>query len=185
MRPQNKYIFRHPLYYLLFILLGILASHGVSILVSFMHLDNIWGSYSEVEQIVYQSSTAWIIVSTVIIAPILEEFIFRWLIFELCRRRLNFWISALISSVLFGIYHWNLVQGVYAFIVGMLFCYLNEKFHNITSTIVCHMAANGFMLLLNHFNLVYPATWIYVAVMVVCIAAVVLICVFKIRKITI
>lgn len=185
MKPQNKYLFKHPLYYLLFILLGMLASHGASILVSFLKLDNIWGSYSAVEQVVYQSSTAWIIVSTVIIAPLLEELIFRWLIYGLLRKRLNFWVSALISSALFGFYHLNLVQGIYAFMVGMLFCYLNEKFQNITSTMVCHMAANSFMLLLNYLNFAYPAMWIYAIDMVVCIAAVVLICVFKIRKISI
>ncbi len=185
MKPQNKYIFKHPLYYLLCILLGVLASHGASILVSFMHIDNILGSYSAVEEVVYQSSTAWIIVSTVFIAPILEELIFRLLIFGLLRIKLNFWVSALISSALFGFYHLNLMQGVYAFIVGVLFCYLNEKFQNITSTMVCHMAANSFMLLLNYLDFVYPATWIYIVVMVACIAAVVLICVFKIRKISI
>ncbi len=185
MKPQNTYIFKHPLYYLLFILLGILASHGVSTLVSFFHIDNILGSYSQVEQVIYQSSTAWIIISTVIIHPLLEELIFRWLIYGLLRKRLNFWVSALISSAIFGFYHLNLMQGVYAFIVGMLFCYLNEKFQNITSTMVCHMAANAFVLLFNYLNFEFPAMWIYIVDMVVCIAAVVLICVFKIRKISI
>lgn len=185
MKPQSKFLFKHPLYYLLFILLGVLSSHGVSILVSFMDLDGIWGSYSSVERIVYESSVAWIIISTLVIAPLLEELIFRWLIFGLCRKKLNFWISAAISSVLFGLYHMNLVQGIYAGIVGMLFCYINEKFQNITSTMVCHMSANALMLLLHYLNWSYPAIWIYACVMVVCIAAVVLICVFKIRKISI
>ncbi len=77
-----------------------------------------------------------------IAAPVLEEILFRLLAYDLIYRKLGFLPAALISSLLFGIYHLNAVQGVYAFIMGMLFCILYHRDHRIPVPVMIHIGAN-------------------------------------------
>ncbi|MGN8785163.1 lysostaphin resistance A-like protein, partial [Blautia sp. HCP3S3_D9] len=49
-----------------------------------------------------------------IIAPAAEEMIFRWLIYLRLRDWLKMPVAAVISGLIFGIYHGNIVQGIYA-----------------------------------------------------------------------
>jgi membrane protease YdiL (CAAX protease family) len=48
----------------------------------------------------------------------------------------------IISAVVFGAYHGNLVQFVYAGICGVLLAYLCEKYDSIIAPIVSHMVMN-------------------------------------------
>lgn len=75
-------------------------------------------------------------------APILEEFIFRIGVYGFLYRRLGFLISAVASSLLFGAYHMNMVQGIYAFIMGMLFCVLYRRDYHAYVPICLHVGAN-------------------------------------------
>ena len=77
-----------------------------------------------------------------IAAPVLEEIIFRLLAYDLLYRYLGYLPSALISSLIFAVYHMNVVQGVYAFIMGMLFCSLYHRDHRIPVPILLHIGAN-------------------------------------------
>lgn len=66
--------------------------------------------------------------SLVIFAPILEEFVFRWLFFEkIFKKRIGFIWGAVISSIMFGIAHFNLESFFVITILGLINCYLIEK----------------------------------------------------------
>ena len=56
-----------------------------------------------------------------IAAPFAEEVIFRWLVFLRMRDNMRVITAALFSGLTFGIYHMNLLQGVYATIMGFAF----------------------------------------------------------------
>ena len=53
-----------------------------------------------------------------------------------------FWPAALISAVLFGLYHGNLLQGVYAFLLGLVLAWLYERFQTLAAPWLFHAAAN-------------------------------------------
>lgn len=93
--------------------------------------------------------------SVVIVAPLTEELLFRGLIFRGLDRRYGFLPAALISSALFAVSHFNLVQGIPAFAVGLYLAWL----YRVTGTLWWNMAAhalfNGLSLLL---ALVFPDT---------------------------
>ena len=59
-----------------------------------------------------------------IVAPAAEEMIFRWLIYLRLRDWLKMPVAAVISGLIFGIYHGNIVQGIYASILGTAFAYI-------------------------------------------------------------
>jgi membrane protease YdiL (CAAX protease family) len=61
-------------------------------------------------------------------APIVEEFVFRfWIYDRLLKKRVGAWISAVLTSMLFMIAHFN-IQGAFAFfLIGIVNCYLYDK----------------------------------------------------------
>ncbi|WP_353892778.1 CPBP family intramembrane glutamic endopeptidase [Proteinivorax hydrogeniformans] len=54
-----------------------------------------------------------------IMAPLIEEVIFRGLIFKELRGKVSIFAVILIQALLFGFYHLNLVQGAYTFVMGV------------------------------------------------------------------
>lgn len=91
------------------------------------------------------SSTSLIVsfVYMVICAPIMEEFIFRKLIVD---RTLRYGqgVAILVSGLMFGLFHGNLNQFVYATTMGMFLAFLYVKTGNIKYTIGIHMIVNFF-----------------------------------------
>ncbi len=79
----------------------------------------------------------------VICAPILEEIVFRKLIVD---RTVRFGqgVAVLLSGLMFGLFHGNLNQFVYAFTMGMFLAFLYVKTGEIKYTIGIHMIVNFF-----------------------------------------
>lgn len=80
---------------------------------------------------------------TVILAPLAEELLFRGVIFEKAKSIMPFMVANVVQAVLFGIYHMNLIQGVYAFVLGMVLGFVAEYFHSIWASILLHGFVNG------------------------------------------
>ncbi|HMS30884.1 MAG TPA: type II CAAX endopeptidase family protein [Candidatus Saccharibacteria bacterium] len=79
----------------------------------------------------------------VVITPIVEEVIFRGILFKGLRRRLPFWVSAVFTSVLFAVAHgqWNVAVDTFA--LSIILCYLVEKNQSSVPTILVHGLKNG------------------------------------------
>lgn len=78
----------------------------------------------------------------VVCAPIIEELLFRGIVFRSIRKISSPWIAILISSALFGAYHMNLVQAVYATLMGIVAAIIYEKKANLLFPIFVHVANN-------------------------------------------
>ena len=52
-------------------------------------------------------------------------------------------IAIVVSALFFGLFHLNVVQGLYAFIIGLLLAYVYEKYKSIWAPILFHVAANS------------------------------------------
>ena len=148
---------------------GAAASHGLSILISLINIDGILGSYEESSSSLFAAGVILVIIRTVILAPVVEELIFRGLIYNRIKSFTGFWIAAVISAAIFGIYHLNLAQGVYAFLFGILFCLIYRRFENLLACIFMHASANLLSVILEFTGADYGAIWIYAAVMAACL----------------
>ncbi|MEG0371487.1 MAG: type II CAAX endopeptidase family protein [Clostridium sp.] len=77
------------------------------------------------------ASTVWSLYLSmlmVVTAPILEEFIFRHMFYRLISKKTGKIISAILTSVVFTLLHYN-VAGIFMFFsVGMFNCYLYDKY---------------------------------------------------------
>lgn len=77
-----------------------------------------------------------------IVAPISEELVFRQVIYKRLRGISSVWVAIIISALLFGLYHGNLVQGIYAFIMGCLLALVYEWTGSFAAPVLFHMIAN-------------------------------------------
>ena len=59
----------------------------------------------------------------------------------------------MISGLIFGIYHGNLLQAIYASMLGMVFAYILEMSGIIWSCVLLHMGANVWSLIISQFGL--------------------------------
>ncbi|MFB7142491.1 lysostaphin resistance A-like protein [Gottfriedia sp. NPDC056225] len=87
---------------------------------------------------------AFIIIPS-LVAPILEEIIFRRIIFKRLYNRLPFIISAGISSAIFSFMHGDLPFFLSYFLIGFVFCYLYKRTNSIIVPILTHMLMNTFV----------------------------------------
>lgn len=89
-------------------------------------------------------------VATVILAPIVEELIFRGITMNLAKKAgAAFAVANVIQAVLFGIYHGNWVQGIYAGILGLVLGFAAQKYGSLYPSILLHLAYNLFASLLS------------------------------------
>lgn len=78
-----------------------------------------------------------------LIAPIVEEFIFRGLIMTRLAKAMPGWLAVLLSAAVFGACHGHPVWFGYAFVLGVFFGFMDLKANSIWPSILGHMAFNA------------------------------------------
>lgn len=89
------------------------------------------------------------VISTALLAPVAEEIIFRELMMKKLRRVFPFWFANIVQALAFGIYHLNIVQGIYAFLLGLLFGYLAYRMKSVWASVMLHGVVNASGLVLD------------------------------------
>ncbi|MFS0784419.1 CPBP family intramembrane glutamic endopeptidase [Bacillus sp. 1P06AnD] len=82
------------------------------------------------------------VILTSIIGPILEEIVFRKIIFGTIYKKYNFFISALVSSVIFGLAHRELPHILLYSAIGFTFAFLYVRTNRILVPIFAHVMMN-------------------------------------------
>lgn len=77
-----------------------------------------------------------------IVAPFAEEFLFRGVIYRTLSKNISIPVTIIIQGVLFGIYHGNLIQGVYASLLGIIFGFITYRTQSLWPAIIAHMINN-------------------------------------------
>lgn len=80
--------------------------------------------------------------STVIVGPIIEEIIFRYLIFDLIKEKRSTFDSALITSIIFALVHFDIKKMIFAFAIGLILNKIYIKTNNIVYPIMGHIIIN-------------------------------------------
>lgn len=131
--------------------LGMSAAVSVNVIVSLSQIARFSPKYQQVSEVIYSGGLFMEIVSAVIAAPILEELFFRGMIYKRLRDMINVKAAVVISALFFGAFHGNLVQFVYAFIIGLMLAYVYEKFKTIWAPVIFHVGANLISVLITEF----------------------------------
>ena len=77
-----------------------------------------------------------------VLAPVLEEFIFRGIFVSLFKQFIPYLAANILQALLFGIYHMNLIQGIYAFFLGLFIGYILYVTGSIGYTMLFHCGIN-------------------------------------------
>lgn len=89
--------------------------------------------------------------------PVCEELIFRGVIMSYAKERFSFWAANLIQALLFGLFHMNVIQGVYAFFVGMFLGYVRHQTKSMFPNMLLHILFNSWGVLITDTNIMYKA----------------------------
>lgn len=84
-----------------------------------------------------------------IIGPILEEFVFRRVVFGSFIQTQGFWLSAIISSIVFAAIHFDFTHILLYTICGLIFAFLYYKTKRLLASIVAHVLLNSFVSIVN------------------------------------
>lgn len=124
-------------------ILAVAFGHLLSTGIEVSGFSQLFSGYTEQAAVAFEGQNpALLIVATVILGPSAEEMIFRGMTYRRARRYLGAVWGAVISSGLFGIYHGNMVQFLYAFVMGLLFAAFCEKSGGVLVSVLAHAAAN-------------------------------------------
>jgi len=82
------------------------------------------------------------LICVIIFIPIFEEILFRGLIFIELKKTINIVVSILIQALIFGVFHGNLIQGIYTFILGVILSVIYIWLDSIWAPIICHVTYN-------------------------------------------
>lgn len=142
---KKKFKFKNVTYLVLLGITACIVGNSVIDLITISHMSE---GYAEVQDDIY-GSLLWIqILGVGFIIPIVEELIFRALGFRKLRDWMGFIPAAIISSLYFGVYHFNFEQGVYAFLLGFLMSYIYEVYDNFIASVIFHCIANLFSIMM-------------------------------------
>ena len=160
------------------VLLAVSSSLGLNVVLALTGIVESSANYQDVAAQQYSVAFGAGMLLFGLISPITEEIVFRGLVFNCMRRYFPHAAAVAASGVLFGIYHGNLVQGLYGGCMGILMAYLYERMHSFfipclfhaTANLVVYMAARNMALQRRFFTPSGCAALL--AVSVVCIIAV-------------
>ncbi len=114
--------------------------------VGFLEADE---AYKQVANTLYAVGIPMGIILYGVCAPLTEELIFRGVIFGGMKELSTPLFSAVISSVLFGMYHGNTVQALYGFAISMIFAYAYHYSGRLVVPVFLHGLLNVVVFLLS------------------------------------
>lgn len=122
---------------------GAAFSLGLNYLFTITGLTESSAGYSQVakEQFSYALVPALLFYG--VASPMVEELVFRGVVYNSLRRNLGISPAILGSALLFGAIHGNIVQMLYGTIMGVVMAVLYEKYGKLSAPIIFHGMANA------------------------------------------
>ena len=93
----------------------------------------------------FQISNIPIIVQIIcsgIFGPILEELVFRGIVYNKLKTFNKNKIAIILTSMIFALFHMDIMNAIYAFIVSFVLIYLYDKYKTLKAPIIAHMTLN-------------------------------------------
>lgn len=126
------------------IVLGLTAQFFLSYAIELFPIpEDIMNGYIQASSPALQSQNIFLqIISVVIIAPIVEEIVFRGIILRKFGKAMPIILAVILNSCLFGLGHGQIVWMIYTAILGILFSIVMIKEKSVVAPILMHMVYN-------------------------------------------
>lgn len=153
--------------WILLAILGMAASISLNDWIALSGIILIFDGFEQVAEALYGGNFFIEFFAIAVAAPLVEELIFRGLVYRRIRELSGAKFAIILSALYFGVYHMNVVQGLYAFILGILLAWAYEKYQTLTAPILFHAAANLISVICTEGNFSYRTTIIGVLLEIV------------------
>jgi len=117
----------------------------------YLPIESLMSQYSDLMTLAFDANFFIVLLAVVVIAPIFEEVLIRGVIFNDFRKACPTWFALIIQALIFGLMHMNIIQGTYAFFLGLILGLLYLSYHSILAAILLHMTFNLTSTLLSSF----------------------------------
>lgn len=124
------------------IVMAVCAAVALNNLIAWTPLMKLSATYQSVTRKFFGGIVIFEILGPCILVPILEEYVFRGLVYKRLREWLGVAWAVVISAIIFGMMHMNIVQFVYAGLLGIFLAFCVEWTKHLYGAILAHMAAN-------------------------------------------
>ena len=130
------------------ILIAVGYAFGTNILFSLTSFVRSSEGFNKVSQVQNSISLTGGLFLYGVCSPLAEELVFRGIVYNRTKRHFSVIVSIIITSLLFGAYHGNIVQGTYAFFAALILTIIYEKSGSLFWSILTHGIMNviGFAL---------------------------------------
>lgn len=108
----------------------------------------VFKNYNDVSNMIFGGGFAANLIAIGVVGPIFEEILFRGLVFGELRKIAKVRLAIVIQALLFGAYHLNVIQGAYAFVIGLLLGFIYYRSNSIIAPILVHITINTSSVLL-------------------------------------
>ena len=98
--------------------------------------------YQEANANFYGSTLVLELISSALMTPILEELVFRGILFTRLKSMLPKIPAIVVSALIFAAVHFNIVQFIYAFLLGIVLAILMDQADHVYPAIIGHITAN-------------------------------------------
>ena len=135
-------------------------------------------TFNEYLNVLKSSPVIFLLLNTVVMSPLIEEIMFRGIALEQLKGEFKDVTAVIISALLFGIVHQNIVQFIYAFVGGVLFGVIYLLSNSLLCTYILHALVNLITVVRTYNNIIY--TWesnknnFYIETIVIAIISIVL-----------
>jgi len=124
------------------IFMGVLLSLGINFLFGITGLPQNNEQYQQVAEVQFALPLWLAFLFYGIISPVVEEMVFRGIACNWLGRNISKTMGIIGSALLFGAFHGNLVQILYASIMGMVLAYVYQRYQSLKAPVLVHAAAN-------------------------------------------
>ena len=121
----------------------ICLSVGLNNIISMSPLVAISEEYQNANDAFYGSTFGLELLGSALITPFLEELLHRGVVYGRLRLMMGMWPAVIVSALIFAGLHFNIVQFVYAFLLGMVFALFVEKTGKLYPAVIAHIVANA------------------------------------------
>lgn len=146
--PQYHYMSRPKKDGSASVLLGVVLSSValcqiLNDLITYSGISEMFPGYQETSTQVFEGQSIFMLLAVVaIVSPVIEELVFRGILQRRLRDYLGRGWAIGLSAVTFGVYHGNVVQFIYASLIGLFLGCVLERTQDMRVPIAAHIAAN-------------------------------------------
>ena len=125
-------------------LIGLGLSVVIGLILSLLPIDKLFPDYQDIVNSIISKENVFFIIFVVAFAvPIFEETLFRGIIFNEFKKITPLPVAVVLQALIFGIFHGNLLQGMYAFLLGCVLALLYTWTKSIWTNIFAHSLFNA------------------------------------------